>query len=90
MVTIILIIWNLLVFALFGIDKKRAVCKKWRIQEKTLILCAFFMGGPGALFGMRIFHHKTRKMLFKILIPAATFFNALVFEVVRRNVLWIG
>ncbi len=65
---VFLIIWNIVVFAIYGADKKRARDNKRRVPEKTLIACAFLMGGVGAFLGMRAFRHKTRVLKFKILI----------------------
>lgn len=64
---------NLLAFAAFGLDKRRAVRGKWRIPERTLLLLAAFGGSIGALLGMRLFHHKTRKKKFAAGIPAILF-----------------
>lgn len=66
---IVYLIWNLFVFLLYGADKRKAKKGKWRIQEKTLILCAFFFGGIGAFTGMEVFRHKTKHTVFNILIP---------------------
>ncbi len=74
----ILAIWNLIVFLIFGIDKYKAEHNGWRIRERTLILCAVFMGATGALLGMRTFRHKTQKPVFKILIPVALVINVAV------------
>ena len=63
---IFIIIWNVFVFLIYGIDKKKAKKQKWRIPEKTLLMLAFLFGAPGASLGMRFFHHKTKKMKFKI------------------------
>ena len=59
---------NLIVFLMYGTDKGRAVQNGWRISEKTLLISALF-GCWGALSGMLVFHHKTRKMKFRILVP---------------------
>jgi len=67
--------WNIITFSLYGIDKYKARNKKWRISETTLILCAFFMGGAGALLGMMTFRHKTRNWKFKLLVPLALVIN---------------
>ena len=72
---IALLLWNVLTFALYGIDKGKAKSNKWRISETTLISCAFLMGGIGSFLGMRIFRHKTKHMKFKILIPLAVLLN---------------
>lgn len=66
---ILFILWNIFVFLIYGADKLFAVNKKKRIPEKVLITLALFMGGAGAIFGMSIFKHKTRKMKFKITVP---------------------
>lgn len=63
------IVINLMALIIYGIDKKRAVKGKWRISEKALIGIAIFGGSLGALVGMHVFHHKTRKWKFKIVIP---------------------
>ncbi|MDO5096739.1 MAG: DUF1294 domain-containing protein [Peptostreptococcaceae bacterium] len=69
-------LWNFVVFLIYGIDKKRARDKKWRVNEKYLIGLAFLLGGAGALLGMIFFHHKTQKISFRILIPFALLCNA--------------
>ncbi|NEW61766.1 DUF1294 domain-containing protein [Granulicatella sp. zg-ZJ] len=56
--------YNLFVFLLMGIDKYKAVYKKYRISEKILLLLFLFGGGIGGLSGMIMFHHKIRKWYF--------------------------
>ena len=64
-ITFAILIWNLLVFLIYGIDKSKARRGAWRIPEKILLLLALTCGGFGAwLAGIR-FHHKTRKWYFK-------------------------
>lgn len=60
---------NLVAFVLFGMDKRRARLDQWRIKESTLLLSAALGGGVGALAGMRLWHHKTRKAKFAIGVP---------------------
>lgn len=60
---------NLLAFATFGYDKDCARNGKRRISEKTLFTEAILGGSLGALLGMYIFHHKTRKTRFVWGIP---------------------
>ena len=81
-----LVIWNLAVFALYGIDKWKAIHGKWRVKESTLLLAAFMMGAAGALFSMYFFRHKTQKLTFKILVPLALLFNTTVLFLVYGNV----
>ena len=55
---------NLLAFALFGIDKRRAEAGAWRIRESTLIGVALAGGWIGAKAAQRHFRYKTRKQPF--------------------------
>ena len=71
-------IMSLFTFLLYGIDKRRARRDKWRISEKTLLLCALCMGALGALAGMKVFRHKTRHLKFKLLVPLCLVINAAV------------
>ena len=73
--------WNIVVFILFGIDKRKAVKKKWRIPEATLLLCSVLGGGMGGLMGMLCFRHKTKHTIFNIIVPASCLvsFVALVY-----------
>lgn len=64
-----LILMSIIGFVMMGIDKQRAIKKKWRIPERTLILIAFAGGGLGAFFGMYVFRHKTKHMKFVVLLP---------------------
>ncbi len=68
-VCIYLLIISVIAFILYGIDKYRAVKKRWRIPEATLVLFAAIGGAAGALLGMFVWHHKTRKWKFRILVP---------------------
>ena len=68
-VCIYLLIISVIAFILYGIDKYRAVKKRWRIPEATLVLFAAIGGAAGALLGMFAWHHKTRKWKFRILVP---------------------
>ena len=70
-----IIIWNFIVCLIYGIDKLKAIKGGWRISEKTLILLAFLMGGLGAYMGMNVFHHKTKKVKFRILVPVTIVLN---------------
>ena len=54
-----------------GADKRRAKIQgARRVPEKTLFALALLLGSAGALFAMRVFHHKTRHWYFKFGIPA--------------------
>ena len=60
-----LICINIITIAVYGIDKRSAVRGKWRIRVSTLLGLA----AAGALLGMHLFHHKTRKKKFTIGVP---------------------
>ena len=64
-----LVLVNLIAFALYGIDKRRAKQGAWRISEYTLLLVALLGGSLGALLGMRYFRHKTRHRKFRYGVP---------------------
>ena len=68
-ILIYLLLINIIAFITYGVDKKKAVSNEWRIQEKTLIGLSILGGGIGSLLGMIVWHHKTRKPAFMILVP---------------------
>lgn len=70
---------NIVAFILMGIDKRRARRGQWRIPEAVLILSALLGGGIGALAGMFLFRHKTRKAKFTVGIPAILVMEILFF-----------
>ncbi len=61
---------NGLTFCLYGWDKFRAKQGKWRVPERVLLAWAAAFGSVGALLGMAVFHHKTRKPKFHFGVPA--------------------
>lgn len=60
---------NLITFIIMGLDKRKAKRKKWRVSESALLTLCFFGGALGGLFGMLLFHHKTRHIKFTVCIP---------------------
>lgn len=64
-----LIIINILTFAVFGIDKRKAVKGRFRISELTLFVLSILGGSLGGFIAMHTFHHKTKKWYFKFGIP---------------------
>ena len=60
---------NLVTFALYGLDKRRAKLHRWRISEKTLLLLPVLGGSVGGILGMRAFHHKTKHWYFRWGLP---------------------
>ena len=72
---LIMALWDIVTFALYGIDKRKAMKSKRRISERSLIFFAFIMGSVGALLGMSVFRHKTKHLKFKLLLPVALIIN---------------
>ena len=64
-----LLIANIVVFILMGIDKRKAIKDAYRIPEKTLFLAVIAGGGLGGVLGMKVFHHKTKHWYFKYGFP---------------------
>lgn len=71
----LILAFNIFTFLLFGLDKAMAKKKGFRVPEIVLLLCSFFFGGAGALFGMVVFNHKTSKMKFRIFVPLFFWLN---------------
>ena len=65
----VVIVMNVVSFALMGIDKRRAQRGAWRISEKVLFLATACFGGLGGVMGMRLFHHKTKHWYFRVFFP---------------------
>ena len=76
-------VMSVISFFIFGVDKRRAGLGLWRVRERTLLLCAL-LGAPGALIGMRVFRHKTRKPLFRVLVPLMLALDVALLIVVSR------
>ena len=64
-ITLVLLLWNVMIFIIYGIDKFKARRGAWRIPEKILLTIALVCGGFGAWLAGIAFHHKTRKCYFK-------------------------
>ena len=60
---------NFYAFILMGIDKRKAIRDVRRIPEKTLLTACGLFAALGGLIGMHVFHHKTRKLKFKLGVP---------------------
>jgi len=60
------------------LDKRKAIKRRRRISESTLLALAFLLGAPGVLIAMPVFRHKTKKPLFLVLVPLALIANFLM------------
>lgn len=69
-------VMNLAAFAAFAADKLRAERGEYRLSEELLIGLCMAGGGAGGLLGMLILRHKTRKTLFRILVPLSIALHA--------------
>ena len=72
---------NLYAFILMGIDKRKAIKDVRRISEKALLTACGLFAAPGGLLGMHVFHHKTRKLKFKLGVPLMLIAQAAVIAV---------
>lgn len=77
-----LIAFNTASFIMMGIDKNAAIKGNYRIPERTLMALAAFGGSLGAITGMLVFRHKTKRKKFVIGVPLLMVFNAAIAYVV--------
>ena len=63
------ILVNIITFVMYGIDKYKAMHRKWRIPEAVLMWAAVLGGSIGALAAIYTFRHKTRHKKFTIGLP---------------------
>lgn len=59
-----IVLVNLILLILMGVDKLRAKRHRWRIPERFLFLLSIFFGSYGGVLGMLLFRHKTRHAAF--------------------------
>ena len=82
-IIIYLIIINILGFLIMGLDKHKAKMAERRIPENTLFTFTVLGGGVGTIAGMYVFHHKTKKMKFKVGMPLILILEILIFVYFR-------
>jgi len=58
------LVLNLITFFIYGLDKAKSAMGAWRVSERRLLALAIIGGSLGAILGMKIFRHKTRKNSF--------------------------
>lgn len=80
------VIINIVTFFLFGIDKRRAIKNKWRISEAMLLISSLIGGVIGGLLGMSVFHHKTKKMKFRIFMPLILILHICLGFIIKVNI----
>lgn len=60
------LIFSMVTFGFYAIDKSAARKGLWRTKEKTLHFFALFGGWPGALVAQKFLRHKTKKLSFQM------------------------
>lgn len=80
-----IILISLITFIAYKNDKEKAKSNQIRIKEKTLLFLSAFGGGIGAFLGRKVFHHKTDKSYFSIVI-----YSSLICEIIVLILLVIG
>ena len=78
---------NIAAWIMYGLDKWKAKSGAWRIPERTLLLTALAGGSAGALAGMLLFHHKTRKPKFMIGVPVMFAAHCVIVGVIVHHLL---
>jgi len=67
----LLLFYNFTVFLIYAWDKVQARRGGRRVPERTLLCLAALGGGVGAVLGVYLIRHKTRKARFAIGVPVA-------------------
>ena len=80
-----LLLINIITFVLYAIDKLNAKTSSWRISERMLMLFALAGGSIGALLGMYICRHKTRKPKFKFGVPVILVLQVVVLYILFNS-----
>ncbi|MDQ1298208.1 MAG: hypothetical protein QG558_747 [Campylobacterota bacterium] len=75
------ILFNIITFVVFGIDKLLARSARRRMSEKALICMAIAGGSVGAVFAQKLFRHKTQKFRY-------LFWGILVVQFIIFEIIW--
>ena len=79
---IYILLINIISFILALTDKHRAIKKKWRISENTLLFTAIIGGGVGLLLGLLLSNHKTRRKKFMIGVPVIIVLHLIIMSII--------
>lgn len=80
---IYLLLINLITFCAFAVDKFQAMSRGFRISEKTLIGISILGGATGGWIAMQVCRHKTRKPIFKYILPVMIAIHIAILTKVR-------
>lgn len=75
---------NLLAVTVTITDKIKAVRRKWRIKESTLLIISVLGGSVAMLMTMLVIKHKTRHLKFMLGIPVIILLQAIIVYFVWR------
>ena len=64
LIALYLALINLVTFAVWRADKRKAVKRQSRIRESTLLTLCALGGWPGAIVSAQLYRHKTSKLAF--------------------------
>ncbi len=78
---------NIVAFLYYGLDKSLAQREAFRLPEKILLGLAFIGGSIGALFGMFLFHHKTKKASFQVWFWILIIIQIIIVYAIHRYIL---
>ena len=87
---IYLAVVNILTIIVFGVDKMNAKSNRQRVRIVTLLGLAFIGGSVGALIGMYVFHHKTKKAYFTVGVPLILLMQVVVLFYVMNMGIFLG
>ncbi|MGG7163311.1 DUF1294 domain-containing protein [Clostridium ihumii] len=76
---------NIISFFIMLIDKRKAINKKWRVRESSLITFALLGGCIGMLLSMYLFRHKTKHPKFYIGVPLILIIHLILLFVFISN-----
>ncbi|WP_100065761.1 DUF1294 domain-containing protein [Miniphocaeibacter massiliensis] len=71
---IFFILVNLFSFAIYGIDKLKAIKGKYRIPESVLLFSTLISGFLGSILAMLLFKHKLSKKKFVVVALLSSIF----------------
>lgn len=60
---IIVVIFSVITFYSYYLDKTRAKKQQWRIPTKSLILMSFLFGSVGGLFSIYFLNYKEKRII---------------------------